>query len=631
VFDGKYLEWNQKRIKCIIDYYGHNFMYGKSLLDLGCGQADIGGAMYRLGADVTAVDSRQEHLTTASKKFPGIKTVKADLERGWPFQGRKFDVALDLALLCHLRDWDVHLKDVCSSCRYLILETAVCDSADPNKCIIIKESKFIYDNSANGFSARPSAAAVEQVLAGCGFSFKRMDTAKLNAQSFVYDWQPKNDDGTDINYRRLWFAEKINPPAPEHTVSRNPHSPYEGGSIGGNHPQSPYEIKNSNQPAHKPLQAAIPRPPVPYTPPEEQIALSHIPANIPPIVFTNDSVKNNSKKFAILPGVPIPQYPDLKVLYLPLNDADNVQQGMYDAWANVGVQLKVFDFYRMFLNHRDVAAINQNFLDQVGKFKPNLIHMQLQMTGIISVDSLMTARRLSPGVIITNWSGDIRAHVIHEMNIMRSGVDLTLISNTGQLGLYKQAGVNNAAYWQVGYNPKQSHPLNHTEFDYDVSFIANNYGTIFPDSKLRAAAVDVCTKNFGSRFGIFGAGWPNNPRSVNPSQINEIYNKSISTLSISNFNSVAHYFSDRLLSCVASGRPTIAWHFPGAENYFVGGSEILYARNYQEIVNHVNFCKANPQEAIKIGLAGAKKALEEHTFTSRVLELLFMTKLADKI
>ena len=86
MFDGKYLEWNQRRIKCIIDFYGHKFMYQKKILDLGCGQADISGGLYRLGGEITAVDARQEHLTIAAKKFPGIKVVRLIWIKVGPFQ-----------------------------------------------------------------------------------------------------------------------------------------------------------------------------------------------------------------------------------------------------------------------------------------------------------------------------------------------------------------------------------------------------------------------------------------------------------------------------------------------------------------------------------------------------------------
>jgi SAM-dependent methyltransferase len=208
VFDGKYLDWNQKRIKGIIDYYGHQFMFQKRVLDLGCGHADISGALYRLGADVTAVDARQDHLKIVGKKFPGIKTVKADLDHTFPFYGKQFDLILDLDLICHLNDYEAHLRAVCASASHLILETTVCDSNDPYKCIKVTENKNIYDLSVNGVSSRPTAAAIERVLKECGFTFRRNDNVRFNSGPYVYDWQAQNNDRCDVNKRRIWFAIK---------------------------------------------------------------------------------------------------------------------------------------------------------------------------------------------------------------------------------------------------------------------------------------------------------------------------------------------------------------------------------------------------------------------------------------
>jgi SAM-dependent methyltransferase len=208
MFDGKYLDWNQKRIKGIIDFYGHQFLNHKKVLDLGCGHADISGALHRLGADITAVDARQEHLKVASRKYPGIKTVKADLDRGWPFYGKTFDIILHLDLLCHLSNFEEHLRAVCASTTHLILEIAVCDSEDPHKTVVSAENKSIYDLSANGISCKPSVAAIERVLKECGMNFRRQDNARFNSGSYVYDWQAKNDGSADYNRRRLWLCVK---------------------------------------------------------------------------------------------------------------------------------------------------------------------------------------------------------------------------------------------------------------------------------------------------------------------------------------------------------------------------------------------------------------------------------------
>src|SRR6185369_6858499 len=208
MFDGKYFDWNQKRIKGIVDHFGYKFFYGKKMADLGCGYADLSGTLYRLGAEITAVDVRQDHLKIVSKKFPGVKIVRANLEGPWPFFGTKFDMILDLGLICHLSAIDEHLKAVCSSTTHLILETAVCDSDDPYKVITVPESKDAYDLSYNGSGCRPSAAYVERVLAESGMTFRRMDSAKFNSGEYKYDWVETHDNSTDIHKRRIWFCVK---------------------------------------------------------------------------------------------------------------------------------------------------------------------------------------------------------------------------------------------------------------------------------------------------------------------------------------------------------------------------------------------------------------------------------------
>lgn len=313
----------------------------------------------------------------------------------------------------------------------------------------------------------------------------------------------------------------------------------------------------------------------------------------------------------------------LKVLYLPIGS----QPGMVDAFENAGVKLEVFDFVGLWDRTHSKGTVSHEFLTLVRKFQPDLIHMQLQFTGLIDASVIEEARRLSPGVVITNWTGDVRASAQSQFTGVANVVDYSLISSTGQLEMYRQAGSSNVKYWQIGYNPKVNYPLNVDLHRYDVSFLGNNYGHTFPDGTLRSGVADILRSTFGARFGLFGTGYVPAAPTVEPVQANEVYNQSICTLSISNFNNVSHYFSDRLLGCMASGRPTISWHFPGFESYFIEGKEIFIARSAKEVIEIVNYCKNNPSIASQVGMNGYQRVLKEHTFTSRVIELLHMTNL----
>lgn len=314
----------------------------------------------------------------------------------------------------------------------------------------------------------------------------------------------------------------------------------------------------------------------------------------------------------------------LKVLYLPLGE----QPGTYDGWRSIGVELEIYDYWTDWLQNKNIESIKQRFLNKVRDFQPDLVHMQLQFTGAISADTLREAKRMCPKAIFVNWTGDVRADPPHAFTSLAGALDFTLISSTGQLDLYKQAGCHNVRYWQIGCDPKVAFPLNKTEFTYDISFTGNNYGNMFPDGPLRASAAQALKNAFGNKFGLFGSGYPGATGSTSHQQSNEIYNDSLCVLSISNFNNIAHYFSDRLLYCLGSGRPTISWYFPNYEDYFVDKRDIFIARSNQDIIDIVNYCKANPEIANQVGINGRLKVMKEHTFTSRVMELLHITNLA---
>jgi spore maturation protein CgeB len=213
-------------------------------------------------------------------------------------------------------------------------------------------------------------------------------------------------------------------------------------------------------------------------------------------------------------------------------------------------------------------------------------------------------------------------------------VDYTLISSTGQIDMFKKAiGKNNVGYWQIGYDPKLYYPDPNvrSSFEYDCVFIANvNTKENYPGRAARERVSMLLRLAFGDRFALYGHGWPKSygsKGSLDQQQAASAYHRSMCSISVSHFNELNHYFSDRLLMCLASGRPTISWHFPKYESYFTNNCDLVIADSAEDIVSKVKMLKRDPDLANYIGKSGAEKVMAEHTYLSRVKELLDMVGL----
>lgn len=205
-FGEHYGEWQEKRIDAIIQYYGPEFFKSKTLLELGCGHGDIGAAFVALGAEVTFLDAREEHLRACVEKYPGAHTLCMDLDNEWP--PGKYDIIFHLGTLYHLKDYKDSLEKSAKSCQYLILETEVLDSVD-NTWVPIEEPDR-YDQAFNGIGNRPTTKAVEDLLSSLGFEFERVMDDRCNSGFHCYDWEEQNTMEWRHGLRRFWFCKNMN-------------------------------------------------------------------------------------------------------------------------------------------------------------------------------------------------------------------------------------------------------------------------------------------------------------------------------------------------------------------------------------------------------------------------------------
>jgi len=314
-----------------------------------------------------------------------------------------------------------------------------------------------------------------------------------------------------------------------------------------------------------------------------------------------------------------------KVLYLPINNREIVQTGMYDAFIDNGFNLCSFDFFTCVRTIGNGIA-TQIFMSVVQDFMPEWIHMQLQDTNTFTPNDIMEIKKLCPRIIITNWTGDIRNEAIPYFVNISKVVDLSLISSVGQLKMYREAGCKNVEYWQIGYDPKRFFPLKEKElsgeYNHDVVLCCNEYD-YFPGKDSRKNIVLLLKQRFGNKFSLYGA-WKSVDfckGSLDFWEQNQAYNSAKVVISVNNFNDVEMYFSDRQLISMASGTPTVSHYIPGMERYFTNNENILWFKTPQECLELVQFCLNNPDKAEQIGKAGAEIIKKEHSYACRTKEL----------
>lgn len=319
----------------------------------------------------------------------------------------------------------------------------------------------------------------------------------------------------------------------------------------------------------------------------------------------------------------------IRVLFLPLNYGPVIQSGVYDAFREAGCELEVFDYFKVYeKNRRKVNNVRQQFITRAMQFRPDLLHLQIQHTTVIDAETIAKIKRELPKCIVTNWTGDVRNYVPSSFKKIAAVADYNLISSTGQLSMFKKEIAKDIKYWQIGYNPTLYYPEEEPRqsFEWDVTFIANNNTKErYPGRLIREDICKALRKEFGSKFCLYGHGWPRSLLSkgdLDQRKVGFAYHNSRCVISVSHYNNLSHYFSDRLLMCLASGRPTVALNFPRWESYFTNNCDLLVANSVQEVVEKVRYLKNNPYFANFVGQSGADKVWAEHTYLSRINELL---------
>ncbi len=225
----------------------------------------------------------------------------------------------------------------------------------------------------------------------------------------------------------------------------------------------------------------------------------------------------------------------MKLLHIGLCVSE-IENGFQKAFKQV---LGTENYFEILTAHPN---LNGNIIQLFNECKPDLVFMQIQAPNIVD-NQVMDY--MSESSFVINWTGDKREGIPQWMLDAAPFVSLTSFSNMEDVREMQKLGYD-SEYLEIGYDENIYNSIGDCYTNYEVLFMANNYGAgYFPFSQFRIEIAENL-KNKLNSFGLFGSGWLKGNGNVNNSQHEEAkwYRGCKIAINCSHYN-VARYNSDR--------------------------------------------------------------------------------------
>lgn len=317
----------------------------------------------------------------------------------------------------------------------------------------------------------------------------------------------------------------------------------------------------------------------------------------------------------------------MKCLAVTMGD----QPGQIHALESVSSDVCVFDFVKHaheIQQNGNRTDVDHLLLHKVKIFKPDWIWAQLHDSKILSPHTFFQIKKMLPDCVIVTWNGDCREELAEQSRQFCRVVDVVLASAAGNLKWYVGAGAKHVGYLQIGLDWKEDidhEPAWEPPFRVPEVVFCGRYYQHFPGVTMRAQVVGALLRA-GIDAGVVGDGWKN--VGIKPlgncttKQQAQVYKRAKVVLSINNFNEVDRYYSDRQLIGMASGKPVVCYAIPGIELEFTDGVHCLFFKTVDEAVRKVQLLLRNPGYAERVGAAGRRVVMQEHSWLRRMLDVV---------
>lgn len=288
-----------------------------------------------------------------------------------------------------------------------------------------------------------------------------------------------------------------------------------------------------------------------------------------------------------------------------------------------------YDVTPVWYDDYTVDELQNKIISEADRIKPDMIFFVLQLSQI----KVETLKQLTnKGYFIVNWFGDDQWRFENFSIKYAKYFNVCITTDKFSLHKYKQSGIENIIRSQWACSSESSVELS-SNYKYDVSFI----GGVSP---YRKWFVNELSKR-GIDVACFGDGWDNGR--VVWSEMESIFLRSKINLNVSNSvqydvryllrnprNIVSTLRSPknrsqtkaRIFEIPVYGGFLMTEYVPSLEDYFDIGKEIISYKDVDEAELLINYYLENESEREEIKRLGVKKAREQHTFKSRIIEFM---------
>ncbi len=217
-----------------------------------------------------------------------------------------------------------------------------------------------------------------------------------------------------------------------------------------------------------------------------------------------------------------------------------------------------------------------------------------------------------------------------DARLRRSLPDLDIILTYGGgdpvVSAYRALGARDCVPVYNALDPAEHHPVAPDErYEADLTFLGNR----LPDREARVQRffLSPAANCPGYRFLLGGSGWADKPTSRNVAKLghvataahNALNASARAVLNISRECMAQTGFSPatRVFEAAGAGACIITDEWPGIDQFFEPGHEILVARDGSDVADAVR--TLTPERAASIGQSALQRVLAEHTYDRRAL------------